>query len=66
VARVTTIRLDEDQLEQLEVIAGFEGRSVADAIREAVNLLISERRQDEAFRQRVAQRLERLMGGLET
>jgi predicted DNA-binding protein len=61
-AKVTTIRLDEEQLEQLEVIAGFEGRSVSDEIREAVDLLIAEKRQNTVFRDRVTLRLESLWG----
>ena len=50
-----TIRLSADQLEQIETISRIDGVAIAEEIREAVDLLLADRRGDEAFRQRVAE-----------
>jgi predicted DNA-binding protein len=48
-SRPTSIRLDDALSEELELVALIEGRSVADELREAVAMLITKKRGDEAF-----------------
>jgi predicted DNA-binding protein len=47
--KTTTIRLDDELYERLEVIARIEGRPVADAVREAVKEFIEGRFHNEGF-----------------
>jgi len=70
--KTTTVRLPAEQAAELEDLASFDGVAVAQEIREAIDLLIAERRNDPAFRERVnafaersARMLERLEGGTE-
>ena len=48
-----TVRLDSDQASELEALAGADGISVAEAIREAVSDLIEARRKDPGFQARI-------------
>ncbi len=50
-----TVRLDDDQAEELEAIAKVDGLPVAEEIRQAIGDLIAERRQDVEFRKRLRQ-----------
>jgi hypothetical protein len=68
--KTTTVRLPADTARELEDLASFDGVAVAQEIREAIDLLIKERRNDPAFRDRVnaavarsREMLERLDGG---
>lgn len=54
-----TVRMSEGEMQQLETLAQFDGVAVAQEIREAVRLLVAERRQDPAFRARVNDALRR-------
>jgi predicted DNA-binding protein len=70
--KTTSVRLSAEQAAELEDLASFDGVAVAQEIREAIDLLITERRNDPAFRERVsafaersARMLERLEGGAE-
>ena len=58
-AKVMTIRLDEEQAEQLAAIAQTEGVSVSQAIREAIAELVEARRKDAAFQERLRASVER-------
>lgn len=60
--KVTTVRLEDAQLEHLSIIAGVHGRSVSDEIREAVSLFIDLKRQDPGFRSLVNLRIGNLIG----
>lgn len=57
--KTMSVRFAVDEMERLETLAQFDGVAVAEEIREAVNLLIEQRRNDRAFRARVAEALER-------
>jgi hypothetical protein len=59
-AKVTTIRLEDDQIALLKTIAVLEGRTVSEEIREAVNLLVASKRADKDFLERKRQQLELL------
>jgi hypothetical protein len=70
--KTTSVRLSAEQAAELEDLASFDGVAVAQEIREAIDLLITERRNDPAFKERVsafaersARMLERLEGGTE-
>lgn len=56
--RPLTIRLDERQLNQLEVIARVEGVTVAEQVRDAVALLVDAKRTNKRFIERVSRLLE--------
>jgi len=53
-----TVRLDDDQAAELEAIAKVDGVSVAEEIRQAITVLIAERRKDKAFRARLRQSIQ--------
>lgn len=53
-----TVRLDDEQAQDIEAIAEVEGVSVAEEIRRAIGERIAERRKDTAFQQRLRQSLE--------
>ena len=50
-----TVRLDDEQAEELEAIAEVDGVSVAEEIRQAITVQIAERRKDDEFRARLRQ-----------
>src|SRR6266487_6669072 len=43
------LRLDPDLAERLQTVAAVEGRSVSDVVREAITLLVEQRRGDKRF-----------------
>jgi len=43
------LRLDPDLAERLETVAEVEGRSVSDVVREAIAVLVEQRRSDKRF-----------------
>lgn len=53
-----TVRLDDEQAEELEAIAKVDGVPVAEEIRSAIGDLITERRKDADFRKRLRQSIE--------
>lgn len=53
-----TVRLDDDQAEELEAVAKVDGVSVAEEIRQAIATRLAERREDDEFRQRLRQSIE--------
>jgi predicted transcriptional regulator len=50
-----TVRLDDDQAEELEAVAKVDGVPVAEEIRQAITERIEQRRNDEQFRERLRQ-----------
>ncbi len=54
-----TLRLSEDQAEELEAVARAEGISVSDAVRVAISEHIDRKRNDKAFRERLRTVIER-------
>ena len=54
-----TIRLSEEQAEELSVIANVDGMATAEAVRRAVQAYIDERRGDQDFRRRTREALKR-------
>jgi hypothetical protein len=57
-AKVTTLRLSEGMAAELAAVARVDGMSVSEAVREAVEKHIAERRTDQEFRARLKKRLE--------
>ncbi|MDX1657584.1 MAG: ribbon-helix-helix protein, CopG family [Nitriliruptorales bacterium] len=53
-----TVRLDDEQAEELEAVAKVDGVSVAEEIRQAISARIDERRNDAEFRKRLKQSIE--------
>jgi hypothetical protein len=43
------LRLDPDLAERLQTVAEVEGRSVSDVVREAITVLVEQRRSDKRF-----------------
>lgn len=52
-AKGFTVRLDDEQAEELAAIAEVDGVSVAEEIRQAIGERIAERRKDAEFQQRL-------------
>jgi hypothetical protein len=57
-AKAMTLRITEEQAEQLEAIARVEGATVSDVVREAVAEKIEQRRKDKDFKSRLKQIIE--------
>lgn len=53
-----TVRLDDEQAEELEAVAKVDGVPVAEEIRQAITARIEERRQDAEFRARLRRSIE--------
>ena len=53
-----TLRLLADKAAELEAVARADSKSVSDTVREAIDLLIEDRRKDKAFRDRLRQMIE--------
>lgn len=53
-----TLRLPADKAAELEAVARADSKSVSDTVREAIDLLIEDRRKDKAFRDRLRQMIE--------
>jgi Arc/MetJ-type ribon-helix-helix transcriptional regulator len=56
--KAMTLRLPTDKAAELEAVARAESKSVTDTVRDAIDLLIAERRKDKAFRARVRKMIE--------
>lgn len=57
--KAMTIRLSQEQAEELETVASVENKPVAEVIRAAISEHIDSRKQDESFRQSLKERIER-------
>lgn len=53
-----TVRLEDDQAEELEAVAKVDGVPVAEEIRQAIAARIEQRRGDEEFRARLRRSIE--------
>ena len=53
-----TLRLPADKAAEPEAVARADSKSVSDTVREAIDLLIEDRRKDKAFRDRLRQMIE--------
>lgn len=51
--KAMTLRLPIDKAAELEAVARADGKPVSDAVREAIDLLIAERRKDSDFKSRI-------------
>jgi hypothetical protein len=54
--KAMTLRLPTDKATELEAVARAESKSVTDTVRDAIDLLIAERRKDKAVRERFSVR----------
>jgi Arc/MetJ-type ribon-helix-helix transcriptional regulator len=52
-AKAMTLRLPADQAAELEAVARADGKTVSEAVRDAIDALIDERRKDKEFRARL-------------
>jgi len=57
--KAMTIRLSQEQAEELETVASVEDRPVAEVIRAAIAEHIDARKQDDNFRKSLRERIER-------
>lgn len=53
--KAMTLRLPADKAAELEAVARADSKPVSDTVREAIDLLIEDRRRDKAFRDRLRQ-----------
>lgn len=58
-ARTLSFRLPADQAAELNEVAEYDGRPVADEIREGIKMLLEQRASDEEFKRRVRASLEK-------
>jgi len=56
--KAMTLRLPADKAAELEAVARAEAKPVSDTVREAIDMLIEERRKDKAFKKRIRQMME--------
>ena len=63
--RAYTVRLHQDQAEDLEAVAQVDGLSVAEEIREAITERVAQRRADRAFQSRLREAIEQNRRALE-
>lgn len=56
--KAMTLRLPADKAAELEAVARADSKPVSDTVREAIDLLIEDRRNDKAFRDRLRQMIE--------
>jgi predicted DNA-binding protein len=63
--RAYTVRLHEDQAEDLDAVAQVDGLSVAEEIREAITERVAQRRADKAFQSRLREGIEQNRRALE-
>jgi predicted DNA-binding protein len=56
--KAMTLRLPADKAAELEAVARADAKPVSDTVREAIDMLIEERRKDGAFRDRILQMIE--------
>ena len=64
--RAMTIRLSEEQADQLEWVAAVDQQSVTEVIRTAIAKHVEGRRKDEAFQKRLRERITRAQNLLRT
>jgi predicted transcriptional regulator len=57
--KAMTIRLSQEQADELETVASVENKPVSDVIRAAISEHIDTRKQDEGFQQSLRERIER-------
>lgn len=57
-AKIMTLRLEDEQAATLELIARADDQSVTEAVRAAIDAHIEERRRDKDFRERLRRRHE--------
>lgn len=57
--KAMTIRLSQEQAEELEMVASVENLPVSEVIRAAISEHINSRKQDDDFRKSLRQRIER-------
>jgi predicted transcriptional regulator len=57
--KAMTIRLSPEQAEELETVAMVDDRPIAEVIRTAISAHVESRKQDDAFRVSLRERLER-------
>jgi len=57
-AKTMTLRLDDERAAMLELVARADDKSLTEAVRDAIDRHIEERRMDEQFRERLRQRHE--------
>jgi len=63
--RAYTVRLHEDQAEDLDAVVQVDGLSVAEEIREAITERVAQRRADKAFQSRLREAIEQNRRALE-
>jgi len=56
--KAMTLRLPADQAAELEAVARADGKAVSESVREAIDVLIAERRKDKAFQARLRKMIE--------
>ena len=56
--KAMSLRLEPDQARDLQAVADTDGITVADAVRDAIDTHIRNRREDDTFRERLRQRIE--------
>jgi len=56
--KTMTLRLSDEQAEQLEAVARIDGQPVSETVRAAIDKQIAERRADRAFQERRRRMLE--------
>jgi predicted DNA-binding protein len=56
--KVTTLRLSEDQAAELAAVCRADGVKMSEAVREAIDKHIAERREDQEFKERLRKRME--------
>lgn len=57
--KAMTLRLPSEQADALELVADVDGVSMSEAVRDAIESHIENRRSDEGFQQRLADSMER-------
>jgi len=57
-AKTMTLRLDDERAAMLELVARADDKSLTDTVRDAIDRHIEERRNDNAFKERLRQRHE--------
>jgi predicted transcriptional regulator len=57
-SKTLTLRLDEDQARELEVVARIDDVPISGAIREAIAAHVAARREDHEFQERLTRRME--------
>ena len=56
--KAMSLRLEPDQARDLQAVADTDGITVADAVRDAIDAHIRNRREDDTFRERLRRRIE--------